>query len=88
MLRFLPGPTVGTRRNLQQRRSHAGALCVCSCCGLWHATEPSVLTAWRSRPAGVLTTALDAVLPWTCVWPPPSQRQLAEMLHRRHSIVN
>ena len=23
-----------------------------------------------------------------CVWLPPSQRQLAEMLHKRHSIVN
>ena len=30
MLRFLPG----TRRNLQQRRSHAGAPRVCSCCTL------------------------------------------------------
>ena len=30
----------------------------------------------------------DAVRPWTCVWPPPVQRQLAEMLHRRHSIVS
>ena len=25
---------------------------------------------------------------WMCVWPPPSQRLLVEMLHRRHSIVN
>ena len=30
----------------------------------------------------------DAVLPWTCAWLPPLQRQLAEMLLRRHSIVN
>ena len=31
--------------------------------------------------------SLDAVRPWTCVWPPPLQRQLAEMLHWRHSIA-
>ena len=32
--------------------------------------------------------SLAAVRPWMCAWPPPLQRQLAEMLHRRHSIVN
>ena len=26
--------------------------------------------------------------PWTCAWPPPLQRQLAGMLHRRHSIAS
>ena len=36
VLRFLPGPTVGTRRNLQQRRSHAGAPRVRSRRGLRH----------------------------------------------------
>ena len=49
------------------------------------------LTASQSRPADIFTTAavpIDAVRPWACVWPPPLQRQLAEMLHRRHSIVN
>ena len=30
----------------------------------------------------------DAVRPWTCVWPLPLQQKLAEVLHRRHSIVN
>ena len=30
----------------------------------------------------------DAVLPWTCAWTPPLQRQLAEMLHWRHSIAS
>ena len=30
----------------------------------------------------------DAVRPWTCAWPSPLQRQLAEMLHRRLLIVS
>ena len=47
------------------------------------------LTASQSRlifPPPLLSQ--DAVRPWTCAWPPPLQRQLAEMLHRRHSIVS
>ena len=32
--------------------------------------------------------SLDVAPPWTFVWPPPSQRQLAEAQHRRHSIAN
>ena len=53
-------------------------------------TEPRGLTASQSRPVNILTTAAvpDAVRPWMCAWPPPSQRQLAEMLCRRHLIVN
>ena len=30
----------------------------------------------------------DAVRPWTCVWPPPLQQQLAETPHRRHLVPN
>ena len=30
----------------------------------------------------------DRVRPWTSVWRPPRQRQLAELLHRRHTIEN
>ena len=63
MLRFLPGPTAGTRRNLQQRRSHAGAPRVCSCCCLRHGTgrpwhyhgTQGALTASQARRADSLT---------------------------------
>ena len=55
------------------------------------ATEPRGITASQSRPADIFTTAAvsrrSAALD-VCVWPPPLHRQLAEMLHRRHSIVN
>ena len=30
----------------------------------------------------------DAARPWTCAWPPPLQRQPAEVLHGRHLIVS
>ena len=52
--------------------------------------EPRGLTASQSL-ADIFTTAAvpgrSAALD-VCVWPPPLQRQPAEMLHRRHSIVN
>ena len=64
VLWLLLGPSVGARRNLQQRRSHAGALRVRSRRGLRHemadlgiTTEPRELTASQSRPAEILTTA-------------------------------
>ena len=63
-------------------------------CGMKLA-DPGITTEPRGSllcNPGRLTSSLpllspDAVRPWTCVWPPPLQRQLAEMLHRRHSIV-
>ena len=48
-------------------------------------TEHRGLTASQSRPVDILT---NIAVPWTYAWPLPSQRQPAEMLHRRHSIVN
>ena len=95
MLRFLPGPAGGTRRNLQATRGHY--TCVHAVvCGMKLAdpgitTEPRRLTASQSRPADIFTTAAvpgrSAALD-VCVSPPPLQRQLAEMLLRRHFIVN
>ena len=64
MLRFLPGSTAGTRRNLEQRRSHARhyAFVHAKVCGMKLAdpvitTEPRELTASQSRPADILTAA-------------------------------
>ena len=65
MLRFLPGSTAGTRRNLQHRRSHAEALRVCSCRSLWRETwqtlalprNPRDHTASLSGSADILTSA-------------------------------
>ena len=52
-------------------------------------TEPRRLTVSQSRPADILTAAaVTAVRSCTCAWPTPLQRQPAEVLHRRHSIVN
>ena len=58
--------------------------------------EPSGVTASQSRTADIFTTAavpgrvcsLSQCSPSMCAWPPPLQRQLAEMLHRGHSIVS
>ena len=60
---FFLDPTAGTRRNLQQRRSHAGAPRVCSCCCLRHGTgrpwhyhgTQGALTASQARRADSLT---------------------------------
>ena len=62
VLRFLPGPATGARRNLQQRRSHAGAPRVCSCRGQRHETgRPwqyhGTQGASQSRLPDILTTA-------------------------------
>ena len=96
MLRLLLGPSAGTRRNLHSR-GHAGTPRVCSRCGLWHETGRS----WHYRnPGNVLLRnpglvicsppllSPDAARPWACAWPPPLQRQLAEIRHRRDSIVS
>ena len=42
----------------------------------------------RLRRLQVTCATLRPVRPWTCVWPPPLQRQLAEILHRWQPIVN
>ena len=76
-----------------------GALRVRSRCGLRHETcrswhyQPRNSGGSQLRNPGQLIfspplLSPDAVRPWMCVWPPPLQRQLAEMLHRRHSIAN
>ena len=98
MLRFLPGPTVGTRRNLQQRRSHVGALRVRTCCSLWHETgrpwhSPRNTGGSLLRNPGRLIFSLpllspDAVRPWTCVASSSERGSITEMLHRRKSIEN
>ena len=61
---LLPGPSVGARRNLQQRRSHAGhhacvhaVVCGVKLADLSITTEPRKLTAPQSRPACIFTTA-------------------------------
>ena len=81
-------PQLGHAENLQHRRSHAGALRVCSCRSLWHETGrpwhyhgTQGLTASQSRLADILTTA---AVTGRSAWRPPLQRQPAEMLHRRH----
>ena len=92
MLRFLPGPTDGTLRNLQQRRSHAehyacfrAVVSDMTLADPGITTEPWELTASQSKPADMVTTAAvpgrSAVLD-VCV---------CGLLHcsdRRHSIVN
>ena len=91
MLRFLPGPTVGTRRNLQQRRS---VFMLWSAAWNWQTLAlPRIPGGLLLRNPGRLIFSLpllfpDAVPPWTCVWRPPLQEQLAVVLHRRHLIVN
>ena len=84
MLWLLRGSTAGTRRNLQHRRSHAEGttrvfvpwFAACN----WQTLGNSQL-----RNPGQLIFSLPmlspgAVRPWT--WPPPLQRQPAEMLHQ------
>ena len=64
-VRLLLGPTVGTWRDLQHRRSYTGGHNACVhavVCGLKLAapgisTEPRGFTASQSRPADILTTA-------------------------------
>ena len=89
MLWLLLGSTAGTRRNLRHRRSHAGALRVCSCRGVWHETgrpwlplRNPVGSQLRNRGRLIFSLPLlspDAVRPWTCAWPPPLQWQPAEV---------
>ena len=70
VLRFLPGPTVGTSRNLQQRRSHAGgtALAFTPWSAAWNwqilalLRIPERLTASQSWPADMFTTTRSAAL--------------------------
>ena len=78
-----PKPREGTTRTLTSGARHETGRS-----WHYHGTQEAHCFA---RRADVLTTAAvpgRAVRPWTCVSPPPMQRQLAEMLHRRRSIVN
>ena len=76
MLRLLPGPKVGTCRNLQHSRSLARTLSVRSRCGLRHETcipghhyGTKRAYASQSSLADIFTTLAvpDAVRPWMCV---------------------
>ena len=76
LMRLLRGPTVGTRRNLQRRRSHARHYaCVHAVlCGLKLA-DPDITTEPRGsqlrNPGRLIFSppllSPDAVRPWTCV---------------------
>ena len=94
---LLSGSTAGTRRNLQHRRSHAGALRVCSCRSLRHNTgrpwhHHATQEAQQLRNPGRLIYLLHCCPRTQCgagrVRGASPQRQPAEMLHKRHSIVN
>ena len=90
MLRLFPGPTAGTLRNLQHRRSHARTLRMRSRCGVRietrqprHHCGTHGLTATQSRPADGFRTAAvpgrSAALD-VCVASPNAARGP----HRRH----
>ena len=88
---FFCGPTAGTRRNLQHRRSHARTLRMRSRRGVRIPRNPEGSQQRNSRPADIFTTAAvperSAALD-VCVWPPLMQQQLEATRRRRHLIAN
>ena len=97
-VRLLPGPTAGTQRNLQHRRSHARTLRVRSRCGLRLKNlqaQPPLRNAGSSqlRHPGWLIFSSPLLFPGrsaaldVCVWPPLMQ-QHEETRRKRHLIAN
>ena len=97
LMRLLLGPTAGTRRNLQHRRSHERTLRMRSPRGLRQKlqTQASLRNpggAQLRNPGRLIFSpplpSQDAVRPWMCVWPPLMQQQHEGTRCRRHSIVS
>ena len=76
MLRLPPGPSAGTRRNLQHSRGHAWTLCLRSRCGLRHETRRPGHHHGTQRADCFAIQARLIFLP------------LAETPHRRHLIAS
>ena len=92
-----PGPTAGTWRNVQHRRSHSGTLRMRPRFLRWTKKRtresPQNPEDSQKRNPGRLISLLpllsqDAPRLWMCVWPPPTQQQLKETLRMKPLIVN